>query len=120
MCKRERSKTPGNDLLTSGAGMTKTIDIKEHAQAARRTLASAKAAALALAIVAIACGPQHAQAGEREQAKRMFDRLTGTPPTPEQLDAVTTALGSSPTHAQRTSVALSQILDSADGRNFYS
>lgn len=52
----------------------------------RRRKSLAKTCALALAIVAFASGQQDAQAGPREQAKRMFDRLTGTPPSPELLD----------------------------------
>jgi hypothetical protein len=53
--------------------------IREHARPAARGLSSAKATALAVAILAFACGQQSAEAGTREQAKRMFDRLTGTP-----------------------------------------
>jgi hypothetical protein len=49
-----------------------------------------KAAALAGAIVALATMQQEAGAGplERAQAKRMFDRLTGTPPSPDLLDVL--------------------------------
>jgi hypothetical protein len=45
----------------------------------------ARVAALALAIAAFACGQHEASAGPREQAKRMYDRLTGTPPSPALL-----------------------------------
>jgi hypothetical protein len=44
-----------------------------------------KATALAVAILAFACGQQPAEAGTREQAKRMFDRLTGTPASDAQV-----------------------------------
>ena len=62
-----------------------TNSIREHARSTARGRSSAKAAALAAAILAFACGQQTAVAGEREQAKRMFDRLTGTPASDAQL-----------------------------------
>lgn len=100
--------------------MSNTNSIREYARTPKRGEASVKAAALAFAIVAFAGGQQNAVAGEREQAKRMFDRLTGTPPSPAQLDTITAALGSAPDHTARTNVALTQILNSSNGRNFYS
>jgi hypothetical protein len=100
--------------------MSNMKSIKEHARAAQGGRSSAKAAALAFAIFAFACGQHTAVAAEREQAKRMFDRLTGTPPNPTQLDALTTALGSNPSHATLTNVALNSILNSPNGKNFYS
>jgi hypothetical protein len=42
-------------------------------------------------MVTLVCGSA-AEAGTREQAKRMFDRLTGTAPTPDQLEALTSQL----------------------------
>jgi hypothetical protein len=49
---------------------------------AKSTAKSAtKAIVLALAITSFACVQPDAIAGTREQAKRMFDRLTGTPPS---------------------------------------
>ncbi len=66
--------------------------IRQDARSARRGKSSAKAAALAFAILAFACGQQTAHAGDREQAKRMFDRLTGTPPSPELLNDLTTRI----------------------------
>ncbi len=42
---------------------------------------------LALAVV-MACSAGYANAGAREQAKRMYDRLTGTSPTPAVLDVI--------------------------------
>ena len=47
-----------------------------------------KATALALAIATFACVQQEASADpvSRAQAKRMYDRLVGTPPTPALLD----------------------------------
>jgi hypothetical protein len=55
-----------------------------------RRSALGRAAALALAIAAFASGQQDAIAGPREQAKRMYDRLTGTPPSPALLDDLQT------------------------------
>lgn len=54
-----------------------------------------KAAALALALIAFASPQQEAFAGPREQAKRMYDRLTGTPPSPELLQRLTDELNNS-------------------------
>ncbi len=55
----------------------------------------AKAAALALALAAFASGQQDALADSRTQAKRMYDRLTGTPPSPALLDSLTNQVNSS-------------------------
>lgn len=52
-----------------------------------------KAMMLAVVIASMAFGHQDVQAGNREQAKRMFDRLTGTPPTPAQLTALEAQVG---------------------------
>jgi hypothetical protein len=100
--------------------MSNMKSIKEHARATHGGRSSTITAALALAIFAFACGQHTVQAAEREQAKRMFDRLTGTPPTPAQLAALEGALGSNPSHGQRTTVALNSILNSSDGKDFYS
>lgn len=52
--------------------------------------------ALALgALLALAAIPHAAHAGPREQAKRMHDRLTGTPPSPTLLDELETRAQSS-------------------------
>ncbi len=76
-----------------------------------------KAIALAVAIACMAFGHQDVQAGNREQAKRMFDRLTGTPPSPAQLDDVTNKLMSS-----SLSETAMYIMDKGDARSsgFYS
>jgi len=50
----------------------------------RRTLWIARAAAATLCVAAAVSS----QAGPREQAKRLHDRLAGTPPTPAVLDAM--------------------------------
>ncbi|HEY8539944.1 MAG TPA: hypothetical protein VIL28_13835, partial [Steroidobacteraceae bacterium] len=89
--------------------MSNTNSITQHASDARRGRSSGEAAAvhrcdrrssarrhtsvaaLALALLAIACGQNVAQAEGREQAKRMFDRLTGTPPSPQVLNDLETA-----------------------------
>ncbi|HEX7116292.1 MAG TPA: hypothetical protein VF193_14285 [Steroidobacter sp.] len=60
--------------------------------------------ALTLALVAL-LGPQPGTAGPREQAKRMYDRLTGTPPSPELLDQLEDMAGSgTPAQLQATAM----------------
>ena len=54
------------------------------------------AAGLACALVALA---SQAVAGPREQAKRMYDRLTGTPPSPALLDDLESRVSSDPVDA---------------------
>ncbi|HEY4366293.1 MAG TPA: hypothetical protein VGN07_03605 [Steroidobacteraceae bacterium] len=61
---------------------------KDSTRVASRLRAPARALALAFAVAAFASAPQDAVAGNREQAKRMYDRLTGTPPSPEVLDSL--------------------------------
>jgi hypothetical protein len=78
-----------------------------------------KLATLALALLAVVCGHDAAQAASREQAKRMFDRLTGTPPSPTVLNQLEAALGPSPTVEQLADVAYDEILSSPRGRDFY-
>jgi hypothetical protein len=75
-----------------------------------------RAAALALAIAAFASGQQDAMAGPREQAKRMYDRLTGTPPAPALLNDLETRV-----QANKVSAAM-YMLDPASPRSkdFYS
>lgn len=51
-----------------------------------------KLAALALAVVAFAGGQQQAQADARAQARRMHDRLVGTPPSQQTLDEMEAAI----------------------------
>ena len=53
---------------------------------------TAQAVALALAIASFAFGHPDASAGNPEMAKRMFDRLTGTPPSPTKLTELTNML----------------------------
>ncbi|HVF16362.1 MAG TPA: hypothetical protein VNA21_05605, partial [Steroidobacteraceae bacterium] len=96
------------------------MKIRESAARTGRRRSSAKAAALALAVFALVCVQQSAEAGSREQAKRIFDRLTGTAPTDAQLQALEAALGGSPsTHASRATAAYA-LLNSADAKGFYS
>jgi hypothetical protein len=80
-----------------------------------RTSPLAKAAALGVALAVLASG-QQAVAGPREQAKRMYDRLTGTPPSPELLIDLEAQVASNPVNA-----AL-YMMDRTDPRskNFYS
>jgi hypothetical protein len=77
--------------MSSTNAMNSTTQLQREA----RRASFAKAATLALAIVALSSSVQDANAGEREQAKRMFDRLTGTPPSPALLDALTTRVSGS-------------------------
>jgi hypothetical protein len=71
------------------------------------------AAALAVAALVVQSG---AQAGSREQAKRMYDRLTGTPPAPALLDDLTNRVTSDP------QAAALYMLDASSARSsgFYS
>ncbi|HEY6644187.1 hypothetical protein [Povalibacter sp.] len=48
-----------------------------------------KAVAVALTFATLVSVQHDAVAAEREQAKRMYDRLTGTPPSPALLDTLT-------------------------------
>jgi hypothetical protein len=61
-------------------------DKREKTRVARRG-AMVKATAVAIALAAFASG-QQAEAGNREQAKRMYDRLTGTPPSAQLLNTL--------------------------------
>lgn len=76
-----------------------------------------KAIAVALAVASFACAQQEAHAGPREQAKRMYDRLTGTPPSQAVLDALTTQVS----NEGLTATALEIINpDRPHSRYFYS
>ena len=96
------------------SNMNKT---KESNRDASRRRYTANAVAFALAIASFAFGHPDASAGPREQAKRMYDRLTGTPPTPAQLDELTAKV----TADGRRATAL-YIMDKSDARSnsFYS
>ncbi|MET0533991.1 MAG: hypothetical protein ABW171_07175 [Steroidobacter sp.] len=86
----------------------------------RNSGALAKAAALGVALAVLATG-QQALAGSREQARRMYDRLTGTPPSPALLADLEGRLGATPTDASRVATAL-YILDrnAEHSKYFYS
>ena len=90
----------------------------------RNSGALAKAAALAVALAAFAAGQQaFADPTTRAQARRMYDRLTGTPPSPELLNDLETRLdnlGGATSEPARASVAL-YILDkdSPRSKDFY-
>jgi hypothetical protein len=77
-----------------------------------------KAVAIALAVSSLASVTQPVMAGPREQAKRMYDRLTGTPPSPTVLDQLETYL----TTNSLKDTALFIVDNNADPRsaNFYS
>jgi len=71
----------------------------EPMRASPRSVSVRTAAMLALAVLALAPPPGEAFAGPREQAKRMFDRLTGTPPSKELLDRLEPMVATSPVDA---------------------
>lgn len=78
-----------------------------------------KAAALGVALLAFASG-QQASAGPREQARRMYERLTGTPPSAAVLSDLEGRLGSNPTNADRETVALYILNPGLEhSKNFY-
>jgi hypothetical protein len=89
----------------------------------RRTPRRGSIASAVLGALAIAAGiaaHQDALAGPREQAKRMYDRLTGTPPTPAVLDDLTARVGSG---SQPELVATAEYIinpSQAHSRHFYS
>jgi hypothetical protein len=99
--------------------MSNTKSIKACTQRESQRQSTAKAVAMALAVFALAATQHTALAGSEEQAKRMFDRLTGTPPTPAQLSALAGSLPANSTQAQRADVAYTQILSTTNGRDFY-
>jgi hypothetical protein len=90
----------------------------------RNSGALAKAAALGVALAAFASGQQAvADPASRAQARRMYDRLTGTPPSPTLLTDLETRiddLGGATSEPARASVAL-YILDkdSPRSKDFY-
>ncbi len=66
------------------------MKVRESARSAFLT----RTIAVALAVASVVCVQQEAVAGDREQAKRMYDRLTGTPPSPALLDTLTARVAS--------------------------
>ncbi len=94
-------------------------EVGTHSRAAKPPRARlAKAAALTLAIVSFAVVQHDALAGDREQAKRIYDRLTGTSPSPQTLTSLEQYL----TAHGAVQTALHIIDDTTDPRssNFYS
>jgi hypothetical protein len=79
--------------------MSNMNSTRQSSRSESRRSASGKALAIALAIAAFASGQQDAIAGPREQAKRMYDRLTGTPPSPALLDELTPLVQSNKVNA---------------------
>jgi hypothetical protein len=85
---------PNMDHRHKSSGMNNINGIPQARRKPARRASAARAAALALAISAFACGQQDALAGPREQAKRMYDRLAGTPPSPALLSTLETRVTS--------------------------
>jgi len=81
-----------------------------------RTRPHSARVAAGLVLLVLATAQHSAQAGSREQAKRMYDRLTGTPPAPLLLDDLTVRVGSDPV------AAALYMMDAASARSssFYS
>ena len=73
--------------------------------------------ALALSVV-MAFSSGYANAGAREQAKRMYDRLTGTSPTPTVLDAIEAEL-TKPGGSGESAAQLIIDRDQLHSKNFY-
>ena len=73
-----------------------------------------KASAVVLG-VAMALSATTAQAGAREQAKRMFDRIAGVPPSEAQINAMVGAMSADPTYAEAVSAAATAF----DSPSFY-
>jgi len=69
-----------------------------HMNRTYRSSPLAKAGALGVALAILACG-QQALAGPRDQARRMYDRLTGTPPAPGLLDDLEARVAADPVNA---------------------
>jgi hypothetical protein len=86
-----------------------------------RRSTSAKITFTAFVTIALAAAPQFATADAttRAQAKRMYDRLTGTPPSPATLDALEQKID---TGTNLTDTALFIVDNNADAAsaNFYS
>ncbi|HEY0940906.1 MAG TPA: hypothetical protein VGE08_12465 [Steroidobacter sp.] len=81
----------------------------------------ARAAALGVALLSLAWG-QQALAGPREQARRMYERLTGTSPSEDLLDDLQAMLGAEPTSAASREATARFIIDpdQPHSKNFYS
>lgn len=80
----------------------------------------ARAAALGVALLSLTWG-QQSLAGPREQARRMYERLTGTPPSETLLGELETRLGATPTEASRVETALFIINpNQPHSKDFYS
>ena len=73
-------------------GMATMNSDAQKLHAGGRRAGIARAGALALALAAFACGQQSAYAGSREQAKRIHDRIVGTPPTEAKLTAMAASI----------------------------
>jgi hypothetical protein len=81
----------GVHRVEAGMGSVKNESQPQRAHSQHPTLGSLAVAVVAVAALA-AVAPQ-AHAGPREQAKRMYDRLTGTPPSPTLLDELESRVG---------------------------
>ena len=86
--------------------MTKTMYVAATATSACRNNGLreryrnvAHVAAVALTLCLAICSSTSVEAGDREQAKRMHDRIAGVPPSGSTLDAMATHIGNNNTRA---------------------
>ena len=100
--------------------MNRTQCVNRSEAASRPHTVLTKVVAVALAVASLASVTQPAVAGPREQAKRMYDRLTGTPPSPEVLTDIAAKAGSG-SESDLTATAL-YIMDKSQAHSdgFYS
>lgn len=101
--------------ITEQGHQTQRLATGSRPAAGRSSLA--KAVALAFAVVSFASVQQDAVADDRTQAKRMYDRLTGTPPSPALLDQLTTMVGS---NGELATAMFIMNKDQAHSSSFYS
>src|SRR5688500_439795 len=101
-----------DNLRTGTSDMKSTQEMEQRRRAPQ---ALVRDGVFAPALAAFASGQQDAHAGPREQAKRMYDRLTGTPPSPELLNDLQTRV-----QTDRVAAAMYIIDDSqTHSSNFY-
>lgn len=106
------------DTFGSGMSINSTPGTPETLRGGARRSRFKAATALALALAVFASGQQDADAGdlERRQAKRMFDRLTGAPPSRALVDQLEPMVQADPVNAALFIMDRNQ----AHSSNFYS
>lgn len=85
----------------------------------KRETVVAKVGAIALGLM-IAVSSTVVQAGAREEAKRMFDRIAGVPPTEAQLDAMVAIMDANfDGETDDTDAAITAAAEALDSPSFY-